>query len=120
MGSWLRGRLGLILVSIACATVPVLAHHSFSAEFDLNRKLTLDGVLTKVEWTKPQIYFYVDVPDSGKLVNWALETAGPNTLLRQGWCRDALKVGDHFTVTAYRPRAESHVASAREVIVGNG
>ena len=120
MRSWLRGRSGLVLLSVACAAIPALAHHSFSAEFDLNRKITLTGVVTKVEWTNPHTYFYVDVPDSGKLVNWALETAGPNTLYRQGWRRDTLKVGDHVTVTAYRARDESHVASAREVVVGNG
>jgi Family of unknown function (DUF6152) len=116
----MRGLLVLALIGAVSATVPTFAHHSFSAEFDLTRKITLSGVVTKVEWTNPHTYFYVDVPDGGKLVNWALETAGPNTLTRQGWRRDSLKVGDRVTVTAYRARDDSKVASAREVIVGNG
>jgi hypothetical protein len=115
----MRKILALALL-VAAAAWPGLAHHSFSAEFDLNRKITLSGVVTKVEWTNPHTYFYVDVPDGGKVTNWALETAGPNSLSRQGWRRDSLKVGDRVTVTAYRARDESHVASAREVVVGNG
>jgi Family of unknown function (DUF6152) len=116
----MRSLLVLALIGAVSATVPTFAHHSFSAEFDLTRKITLSGVVTKVEWTNPHTYFYLDVPDGGKLVNWALETAGPNTLTRQGWRRDSLKVGDRVTVTAYRARDDSKVASAREVVVGNG
>jgi len=113
---WIAGFAAWLTV----IAIPSFAHHSFSAEFDLNRKVTFTGVVTKVEWTNPHTYFYVDVPDGGKITNWAFETAGPNTLHRQGWRRDSLKIGDHVTVTAYRARDESHVASAREVVVGNG
>ena len=110
--------IAVLAVLLTAIVIPSFAHHSFAAEFDINRKITLTGVVTKVEWTNPHTYFYVDVPDGGKVTNWALETAGPNTLYRQGWRRDSLKVGDHVTVTAYRARDESHVASAREVVVG--
>ena len=116
----MRSLLVLALLGAPLVTAPTFAHHSFSAEFDLTRKITLSGVVTKVEWTNPHTYFYVDVPERGKVTNWALETAGPNTLTRQGWRRDSLKVGDRVTVTAYRARDDSKVASAREVIVGNG
>jgi len=115
----MRRILSSVLLT-AVAVAPSFAHHSFAAEFDRERKVTLTGVVTKVEWTNPHTYFYVDVPEGDKVVNWALETAGPNTLYRQGWRRDSLKVGDRVTVTAYRARDDSHVASAREVTVGNG
>jgi hypothetical protein len=72
----------------------VLAHHSFAAEYD-SKEVTLTGVITKVEWTNPHIYFYIDVKDaSGNVVNWAVEGYPPNTLKRTGFTRDDLKVGD--------------------------
>ena len=113
-------RYAIAAVAMLAVVAPMRGHHSFSAEFDAKRKVTLSGVVTKVEWTNPHTYFYVDVPEGGKTVNWAFETAGPNTLYRQGWRRDTLKVGDRVTVTAYRARDDSKVASAREVTVGNG
>jgi hypothetical protein len=110
-----------VLVAAWSAAGVALGHHSFSAEFDREKKVTLTGVVTKVEWTNPHTYFYMDVAEAGgKVANWALETAGPNALFRQGWRRDSLKVGDHVTVTAYRARDDSHVASAREVVIQGG
>jgi hypothetical protein len=108
---------GLLLV----ATAPLFAHHSVSAEFDLNRQITYAGVITRVEWSNPHIYFYVDVKDGGqKVTNWAFEGAGPNTLARVGWLRDTLKVGDRVTVVAFPARDGAYVASAREVTLANG
>lgn len=99
---------------------PASAHHSVSAEFDLNQHVTLQGRITKIEWMNPHVYLYVDVRDGGKTANWACETAGPHTLERQGWSRSTLKIGDHVTVVGYRARDGSHVASAREVVLANG
>ena len=105
---------------IAIAT-PVSAHHSVSAEFDVSRELKFTGVITKVEWSNPHIYFYVDVKEaSGRVANWAFEGAGPNTLARMGWMRDTLKVGDRVTVVAFPARDEARVASAQEVTLSNG
>jgi hypothetical protein len=115
----MRWKLAVVL-ALASAGSYLRAHHAFSAEFDRSRRVTLSGVVTRVEWTNPHTYFYVDVPDGDMTVNWAFETAGPNALFRQGWRRDSLKIGDRVTVTAYRARDESRVASAREVVVGNG
>jgi hypothetical protein len=108
---------GLLLLT----TAPILGHHSVSAEFDVNRQITYAGVVTRVEWSNPHIYFYVDVKDtSQKVTNWAFEGAGPNTLARLGWLRDSLKVGDRVTVVAYPARDAVAVASAREVRLSNG
>jgi hypothetical protein len=108
---------GLLLL----ATAPIFGHHSVSAEFDVNRQITYTGVITRVEWSNPHVYFYVDVKDaSQKVTNWAFEGAGPNTLARLGWMRDSLKVGDRVTVVAFRARDGANVASAREVRLANG
>src|SRR5271168_5580888 len=108
---------GLLLL----ATAPIFGHHSVSAEFDVNRQNTFAGVVTRVEWSNPHIYFYVDVKDaSQKVTNWAFEGAGPNTLARLGWLRDSLKVGDRVTVLAYPARDGAAVASAREVKLASG
>jgi len=108
---------GLLMVIV----IPVSAHHSVSAEFDVNRQLKFTGVITKVEWSNPHIYFYVDVKEASRRVtNWAFEGAGPNTLARMGWMRDTLKVGDRVTVVAFPARDGAHVASAQEVTLSNG
>ena len=108
---------GLLLL----AASPIFGHHSVSAEFDVNRQITYAGVVTRVEWSNPHIYFYVDVKNAnGKVTNWAFEGAGPNTLARLGWLRDSLKVGDRVTVVALPARDGATVASAREVRLANG
>jgi len=99
---------------------PTYAHHSVSAEFDLSKRITLEGRVTKVEWMNPHVYVYMDVSAAGKTANWACETAGPNTLARQGWSRSTLKIGDRVTVVGYQARDGSYVASAREIVLANG
>lgn len=96
------------------------AHHSVGAEFDLSQRITLQGRLTKVEWMNPHVYLYVDVSAAGKTANWACETAGPNTLSRQGWSRTSFRIGDRITVVGYRARDGAYVASAREIVLANG
>jgi hypothetical protein len=99
---------------------PSFAHHSVSAEFDLSQRITLEGRVTKIEWMNPHVYVYVDVNADAKTANWACETAGPNTLARQGWSRSSLKIGDRITVLGFKARDGSNVASAREIILSNG
>jgi hypothetical protein len=83
---------GLLLLA---AAVPVLAHHSFAAEFDGTKRVEMTGVVTKVEWTNPHVWFYVNVKDeaTGKLVNWGAEMGSPNSLMRSGWTRNTMQVG---------------------------
>ncbi len=107
-----------LLIAVAA---PIFAHHSVSAEFDVRRQITFAGVITKVEWSNPHVYFYVDVKDgSERVTNWAFESAGPNTLARMGWMRDTLKVGDRVTVVGFPARDGAHVASAQEITLSNG
>jgi hypothetical protein len=113
--TWLGACAGLMLASI-----PVLAHHSFAAEYE-SKEITLSGVITKVEWTNPHIYFYIDVKDaSGNVVNWAVEGYPPNTLKRTGFTRDDLKVGDAITITAYKAKDSANRVAGREVTFPSG
>ncbi|MBV9744095.1 MAG: hypothetical protein JO099_10050, partial [Acidobacteriia bacterium] len=90
------------------ASSPARAHHSFAAEYDSKQEITLKGVITKVEWTNPHIYIYIDVKDAdGHVTNWSLEGYPPNTLKRTGFARDLLKVGDEITITAYKAKDAS-------------
>ena len=99
----------------------LLGHHSFSLEFDATKQVTFQGVVTKVEWMNPHVYFYLDVKEgANKVVNWVFESAGPNALERRGWNRNTLKTGDRITVVGYRAKDDIHVASAREVVLADG
>lgn len=110
-----------IALALSVPVVPVFAHHSFAAEFDGTKQISLTGVVTKVDWVNPHAYIYVDVKgDDGAVVNWALETGAPNMLYRQGWRKDDLKVGDTVTFDAFLAKDGSHTAAARQVKLPDG
>src|SRR5262245_26832085 len=110
---------GLVATAIVASAMPVLAHHSFAAEFDALKPVNLTGVVTKVEWMNPHTYFYVDVkdPQTGKVANWACEMGSPNGLTRQGWTRNTLKVGMVVSLEGTRAKDGSNKANARNVMV---
>ena len=113
--------IGGLLIATWIATVDGKAHHSFAAQYDANKPLTLKGVVTRMEWMNPHSRFYVDVKaPTGKTVNWNVELASPNVLLRQGWTREALKVGDLVTVEGSQAKDGSNMANAQRVTLADG
>jgi hypothetical protein len=110
-----RARL-LLVMSLVAAALPAAAHHSFPAQYDIDKPITLTGTVTKVEWTNPHIFIYADVAGAdGKVASWAFEMGGPNALLRQGWKRDSLKTGDLVTFEGSLARDGSNLVNARTV-----
>jgi hypothetical protein len=103
------------------APMPILAHHSFAAEYDQNQPVTFKGAVTKLDWMNPHVYFYVDATDpAGNTTHWACEAANPNALARQGWKKDSLKAGDAVTVSGFRAKDGSFTMNARSIVLDSG
>ena len=96
----------------------VAAHHNFRAEFDINSPFTVTGTVTRVEWTNPHTWFYVDVTDEkGAVTNWAMEMGSPNALMRAGWKRTSMNAGDAVSVDGYKSWDRKNTGNARTVIL---
>ena len=118
----MKTKLAVVLVGtgLLLAARPVVAHHAFAAEFDADKPVKLTGAVTKVEWMNPHTWFYIDVTDeAGKVTNWGLEMGSPNGLMRAGWTRNSMKVGDVITVEASRAKNGTPNGNARVVTLKN-
>jgi hypothetical protein len=115
MGALAAG-FGLLL-----GALPAPAHHSFAAEYDSKKPVTVTGTITKVEWTNPHSRLYLDVKDDkGAVINWNFEIGSPNNLFRAGWTRNTVKEGDHVTLEGYLAKDGSHMAQTRTVTLADG
>jgi hypothetical protein len=119
----MKAKLPILLLALSALLLSVraYAHHSFAAEFDGTKPTRLVGKITRVEWTNPHSYFYVDIADAqGNTTNWGCEGAGPGALSRRGWKKGDLKIGDTIVVDGYRAKDGSNLIDARRVTFPDG
>ena len=114
-------RLAAAVAGIALLwAVPMVAHHSFSAEFDATQPITLKGKLTKMDWVNPHGWLYIDVAQDGKVVNWAIEAGSPNALLRRGLRQTDFPIGSELVIDGYRAKNGSPTANGTTVKFADG
>jgi hypothetical protein len=111
----------IVATALLAAALPAIAHHSFAAQYDAAKPVTLTGTVTKVEWTNPHARFYINVKGTdGATTEWNLELASPNYLKRAGWSSTSLKEGDQITVEGSLARSGANMANARAVTLADG
>ena len=117
-----RGLAALVTtIALLASGVSIAAHHSFAAQYDSNKPITLKGGITRIEWANPHIYFYIDVADAdGATVHWAIEGGAPSTLYRAGWRKDSAKVGDLVTVNGFLARDGSKLVNMQRALLADG
>ena len=121
----MKNRYLLVAIAAGCCLVlaaPLIAHHSFAAQYDRSKQATLTGPVTKVDWINPHARFYLDVKDpaTGKSVHWEVELGAPAILMRQGWTRTALPIGETITVNGSLAKDGSNLLNASSVTLSNG
>jgi len=120
-GSLVKAHVGGLAIALMTTSFPVLAHHSFSAEFDAQKRISLKGTVAKVEWMNPHIWIYLDVKDEkGTPARWQCEGGPPNTLTRNGWTKDALKEGDAISIDGTLSKDGSRTCNATSINLPDG
>jgi len=111
----------LTIVVLTFAAIPTFAHHSFAAQYDRSKPNTITGPVTKIEWINPHARFFLDAKDpNGKVVNWEVELGPPAGLMRRGWTRNSLKIGDSVTVNGFLAKDGSNLTNAQTVTLSDG
>jgi hypothetical protein len=113
--------IAVVGVCLLVASVPVLAHHAFSAEFDASKPVKFHGTVTRIEWINPHTWFHVDVKEpTGAVEEWLIEAGTPNTLFRRGVTKDSIKPGTEIVIDGYQSKDGSHRANGRDLTLPNG
>jgi Family of unknown function (DUF6152) len=116
-------RIVLSLIAIAgllLSGVPAMAHHAFATEFDALKPVTMKGIVTKIDWANPHVWFYINVKtESGVIENWGFEMGGPNSLRNSGWNRETMKIGDEVIVEGSLAKNGSHNVNAKSVTMAS-
>jgi hypothetical protein len=111
----------LFALAVSATVLPLEAHHSFAAEYDASKAVRITGLISKVEWTNPHSYLYVDVKDDqGNLITWTCEGGAPNALSRRGFRQNDIKIGDTVTIDGYGAKDGSHLMDARRITLSSG
>jgi len=119
----MKRRLGIFVVGLAliCLAAPVVAHHSFSVEYDVKKPVKVSGTVVRLEWTNPHAHLYVDTVDpAGAKITWNFEMASPNILERNGWTRKAVKANDSVIVEGYAGRVDASRGIANSIKFADG
>ena len=118
----MQAKLSVLLTAVIwLCCVPVDAHHSFAAVFDIEKTIAVSGTVTKVEWMNPHAWIHIDVEDDdGDVQKWAFELGSPNGLIRRGWTRKSVQVGDKISVSGYRARDGSQRGNVKSIVLDNG
>lgn len=116
-----RGVAALVIsIAVLASGVSIAAHHSFAAQYDRDKPITLKGTIIRIEWANPHIYFYVDVSDKGGTTHWAIEGGAPSTLYRAGWRKDSAKVGEVVTVDGFLAKDGSKLVNMQVALLADG
>jgi hypothetical protein len=118
----MKRRLAVLFTAIALLAFvrSIAAHHSFAAQYDRDKPITLKGTVTRLEWANPHVYFYIDVVEGGVTANWAIEAQAPSVLYRAGWRKDSTKYGDVVTVHGFLARDGSKLVNVQNAVLADG